>query len=287
MPQTLAVFQSLWAMEDLPWPGTAPWTLAERIDRIAGAGYAGVAIDLGAAQAPAASDLAPLLEQSGLRCHVLAFVSESKPVGAALDYAKAVGGEALVVCGQVFPATEAEAARVVGAWLAAADQAGVRMQLETHRYTLTNDLGFTVRLLDELPEVELSADLSHYVAGNELPDPGPGDARAEGLITRILDRSGSFQGRIATRGQVQVSPSFPQHAAAARRFRNWWRQGFASWRRRFPDDAECVFYTELGTTPYAITGPDGVELTDRWAEALQLKSWAEELFAEELFEEAQ
>ncbi|MDT7566393.1 MAG: hypothetical protein QOG76_5017, partial [Pseudonocardiales bacterium] len=30
--------------------------------------------------------------------------------------------------------------------------------------------------------------------------------------------------------------------------------------------------------PYPVTGPDGQELSDRWREALLLKSWAEELF---------
>jgi hypothetical protein len=276
-PHTLAVFQSLWAMEGLPWRAAAPWSLEERVARIAGAGFAGAAVDLGAREAPTADRIAPLLRDAGLRCQVFAFVNETKPLSAALEYAAATGAECVVVCGQVFPAEVAEAAATVRGWLARAEDAGVALQLETHRYTMTNDLGFTARLLAEVPEVELSVDLSHYVVGNELPD-GP-DPRVDELVGRLLDRGGSFQGRIATRGQVQVSPGFPQHRVAADRFRGWWEQGFRSWRSRATAGAECVFHCELGTVPYAITGPDGVELTDRWAEALQLKQWAEELFA--------
>jgi hypothetical protein len=42
--------------------------------------------------------------------------------------------------------------------------------------------------------------------------------------------------------------------------------------------AEPMFCAELGTTPYAPTGPDGRELSDRWAEALVLRDWARELY---------
>jgi sugar phosphate isomerase/epimerase len=274
--RTLSVFQSLWAMEGLPWRGSAPWPLAERVERIAAAGFAGLAVDLGAREAPPAREIAPLVRRAGLRCHVFAFVSEARPLGHALEYAAAVAAELVVVCGQVFPAEIGAAARVVRGWLAEAAAAGIPFQLETHRYTLTNDLGFAVRLLDEVPELELAVDLSHYVVGNELPDQG--DRRVEELIGRVLDRAGSLQGRVATRGQVQVSPVFEQHRAAADRFRAWWESGFRRWRARSGAGADYVFCCELGTVPYAMTGPDGHELADRWAEALLLKSWAEELF---------
>jgi hypothetical protein len=286
--QSLSVFQSLWAMQGLPWPGASAgpphrnplptsWSLGERVERMAGAGFAGVAIDLGAREAPEARDVAPLLREAGLRALVFAFVNETRPLAVALDYASSVGAELVVVCGQVFPAEVSEAADMVRSWMREAAAAGVGFQLETHRYTLTNDLGFTSRLLREMPELGLAVDLSHYVVGNELPDHA--DPRVDALVTQLLDRGSSFQGRIATRGQVQVSPGFPQHRAAAGRFRGWWEQGFRSWRSRAAPGSDCVFCCELGTVPYAITGPDGVELSDRWREALTLKSWAEELFA--------
>jgi hypothetical protein len=181
-----------------------------------------------------------------------------------------------VVCGQVFPDDVPEAARLVRSWAKEADEAGIPLHLETHRYTLTNDLAFTARLVREVPEVELALDLSHYVVGNELPDRD--EPRVEEMIGLLLDHGGSLQGRVATREQIQVPLEFPQHGPAVERFRRWWSVAFGSWRSRAAADADCVFLCELGTLPYPITGPDGQELSDRWQEALLLKSWAEELF---------
>ena len=276
--QRLAVFQSLWAMEQLPWGAERPWTLAERVERIADAGFSGVAVDLGAREAPTAAELRPLLAAHDMRCLVLAFVNDAKPLADALHYVDAIGAEGVVVCGQVFPPTVDEAAHVVSGWMDEAAAAGVAFELETHRYTITNDLGFAVRLLEALPELRIAADLSHYVVGNELPDAG--DARSDALVAQILGRATSFQGRVATRGQVQVSLTFAHHAAAVARFRGWWRAGFTSWRSRSAPDAELTFVCELGAPPYPISGPDGTELSDRWDEALLLRDWAHELFAE-------
>jgi hypothetical protein len=49
-------------------------------------------------------------------------------------------------------------------------------------------------------------------------------------------------------------------------FMEWWEYTFRSWRHRAPKDATLTFLCELGSTPYAITGSDGYELSDRWEE---------------------
>jgi hypothetical protein len=275
--RSLSVFQSLWAMEGLPWRAARSWTLEERVERIARAGFAGVGLDLYAREAPAAAEVTPLLRAFGLRSLVTAFVNERTPLGTSLEYAATVEAELVVVCGQLFPDGPAEAAELVRGWRKETEAAGFAFQLETHRYTLTNDLAFTDRLVSEVPDVALSLDLSHYVVGNELPDTA--DARVDAMLGRLLEHGASLQGRVATREQAQVPVEFAQHAAQVERFRGWWKQAMRAWRTRTGADADLVFLCELGTTPYAITGADGEELSDRWREALLLKSWAEELFA--------
>ena len=123
-------------------------------------------------------------------------------------------------------------AEAIKAWLAIADEEGVPIQFETHRNCITNDLFSTLLLLDAVPEMRLSADLSHYVVDREMMQPISEDYQS--YVGRILERSDSFQGRVANRCQVQLPLHFPQHRVWIDTFLDWWRRGFASWRRRSP-----------------------------------------------------
>jgi len=281
----LATYQALWATEDLPWrvPADEKWNLPQRFQQIATAGFDGVVIDLATGEVPDAQTAVRLLADNGLRSVVLDFPT-SDDLSCGLDYAGTVGADFVVVCGDVHPLSPAEAAPIVQAWLDAAAAAGIPVQLETHRGTLTNDLSFTAELIDMVPEVDLSADLSHYVVANELVAlelPLPGRERIESLLARVVGRATSFQGRVATPSQIQVPLNFPQHQAWVDRFRGWWAEGFARWRTRTAADpeAECAFLCELGAWHYPITGEDGEELSDRWQEAQLMRRWAIELFA--------
>jgi hypothetical protein len=62
-------------------------------------------------------------------------------------------------------------------------------------------------------------------------------------------------------------------------FMGWWEYGFRSWRKRAGKDATLAFTCELGPKPYAITGRDGNDTTDRWAEALAMKDMVRDLWA--------
>jgi hypothetical protein len=55
----------------------------------------------------------------------------------------------------------------------------------------------------------------------------------------------------------------------------WWEKGFRHWRghsERRLEYGALNFLCELGPHEYAMTGPDGYELSDRWNEALILKN---------------
>jgi len=167
------------------------------------------------------------------------------------------------------PLRPEDAVPVVQRWMREAAERNLPLLFETHRDSLLNDLYFTLQLMELLPGMRLCADLSHVVVDREMRNPIT--QRDQQYVARILGRSDCFQGRVATREQVQVPLSFPQHQQWVEIFKGWWRDGMQAWRQRNADDAELVFLCELGPPPYAITDKDGYELSDRWQEALVIK----------------
>jgi hypothetical protein len=276
MPHELHVHQALWAMDRLSSPDA---TTAEKFDRVRAAGFDGMTIDLGALSWDEAQATVPHFSRTGLRAGLTAFPSSVETLRLALALAQRIGAPYVVVIGQHMPVKVADMIPIIETWLRVAEQEGMPIQFETHRNCITNDLFATVQLLDAVPEMRLAADLSHYVVDREMPCPPT--AELEALITMILERSDSFQGRVAARGQIQLPLSFPQNAKWVDLFRSWWRQGFAAWRRRHATDAlPLVFVSELGPPDYALTDANGRELSDRWIEALTLARWARELWSE-------
>jgi hypothetical protein len=267
----LRVYQSLWATE-LRRPGVPEAPVAERFARVREAGFDGMAIDLGAMNIEAARSLVPEFGRTGLKGLLTAFPCSIEELRPALRLGKDIGSPFVIVVGQVMPLAVGEMAEAIKAWLAIADQERVPIQFETHRNCITNDLFSTLLLLDAVPEMRLSADLSHYVVDREMMQPISADYQA--YVDRVLDRSDSFQGRVANRCQIQLPLHFPQHRVWIDTFLGWWRRGFASWRQRAAEDQNCIFLCELGPRDYAITDGNGEELSDRWSEALLLKDWA-------------
>jgi hypothetical protein len=272
MGNRLLVYQALWAMDRLVSP-EAP--LAEKFDRVREAGFDGMAIDLGALTMQQAEATVPHFERSGLAGGLTAFPTSVEALRPALQLAHRIGAPFVVVIGQEMPIRLTDMVPVIEGWLRVAEQESMPIQFETHRNCITNDLYTTVQLLDALPEMRLAADLSHYVVDREMPCPPPPYLQA--LVTKVLSRSDSLQGRVAARGQIQVALGFAQNAKWVALFREWWREGMAAWHARHAgQDAALVFLCELGPPDYAITDAQGRELSDRWEEALLLARWARE-----------
>jgi len=275
--QKLEIFQSLWAM-DRRIPGQPEPPVAEHFQRIADAGYHGVCIDPALNEIEDMRKLKPLFEQYGLNCMVNVFphtLGEMRPL---LEFAREMNACQVNALGTIIPLQVDEGAAMVRRWLDDAASVGMKLLFETHRDSLLNDLGYTILMLDAVPEMRLCADLSHFVVDREIRLPL--SERDRDYFQRILQRSDCFQGRVASSEQVQVQIAFPQHQKWVDQFRNWWQEGMAAWRQRNADDATLVFLCELGPPPYAITGADGLELSDRWQEALQIRQWVEDTWAE-------
>jgi hypothetical protein len=149
---------------------------------------------------------------------------------------------------------------------------------------MTTDLFFTLDLLDRLPEMPMLADLSHYLVGREFWYPVCEEDEA--MVFQILDQSWAFHGRVASREQVQIEISFPQHQIWLDLFLRWWDYGFRSWSRRAEPGRKLSFACEIGPRPYAITDGEQNDTTDRWQEALRFKEYVRGLWATIVEEEA-
>jgi len=275
--QRLEVFQSLWAME-LRRPDGFERPVAENFQMVADAGYAGMAIDLGVMNNDEALATRPYFERHGLGCLINAFPKTIEDLRPVLQMSKQFDTRYVNIIGQVMPIKVEDMIPVIRAWIDMAGEEEVPILFETHRNCITNDLFATLQLIDAIPEMELCADLSHYLVDREFWYPISEEDDA--LVQRILQRSEAFQGRVANREQVQVQISFPQHQKWFDQFAAWWTDGLRSWRERAGDDAVANFLCELGPPEYAITGADGYELSDRWEEALIIKERVEGIWDE-------
>ena len=273
--QKLEIYQSLWAMERRR-PDGDEWPLEHKFEMVAGAGYDGMAIDLAETDIPTMRACRPLYHRYKLGCTVTAFPSSVEDLKPVIELAHDCNARFITLNGQVFPFFVREGADVVRGWLELGAAAGIPVYIETHRLTITTDLLYTLQLLETVPEMELVADLSHYVVAREFPLPV--DTRHQAWMAQVLRRTAAFQGRIASREQVQVPIAFPQHRAWVEQFFSWWEQGFRMWRSRNPADATLNFLCELGPPPYAITDASGYELSDRWQEALTIRTRVQRLW---------
>lgn len=274
MSRTLDVYTSLWAMQPHDQTGIKlPYE--QVVEMVAGAGFAGMALDSGAAPISELERIQPMMARAGLKAFLVAFPQTVEALRADLRRAKDWGAPFVVVIGQVMPLSVEGMIPVIRAWIEMSEQEGMPILFETHRNCITNDLYSTLVLLDAIPEMRMCADLSHYMVDREFWYPLC--AHDMGLMSRILARSDSFQGRVASRQQIQLQLDFPQNQKWVDLFKGWWREGFEGWRAR-NESGECVFLCELGPPEYAMTGPDGKEMSNRWEESLQIKAWVEEIW---------
>lgn len=273
--QKLEIYQSLWGMElrSLHVPERTP---EESFAMVAEAGFDGMCIDPSVSEIKDMQLLQGLYRKHQLGCMVNAFPYTEDDMPPLLEFAKDFDASMVNVISGVMPIKPEDAVPVVRRWMQEAEEQNMPLLFETHRDGLLNDMYFTLQLMDMVPEMRLCADLSHFVVDRELRAPVP--ERDQKYISSILDRSDCFQGRVASREQVQVAINFPQHQEWVNIFKGWWKEGMRAWRRRNADDATLVFLCELGPPPYAITDGEQCELSDRWEESLQIRDWVREIW---------
>jgi hypothetical protein len=271
--QQLLVYQSLWAMERRP-PDGQEWSLEQKLEMIRDAGFDGAGVRF--FDYAYAKEVTDFLRAHGMTWQAQCYpktVDELKPI---IEHVQALGADHINLQPDVKPYRLEECIPYIEGWRRLARDAGIAVHIETHRDRMTTDLLFTLHLLDCFPDLRLTGDLSHYVLGREFAWPISEENHA--LMRRIIDNCWGFHGRVASREQIQLQISFPHQKEWLDLFMGWWEYGFRSWRRRAPKDATLTFLCELGPKEYAMTGPDGYELSDRWVEALMLKDMIRDLW---------
>lgn len=274
MMQKLLVYQSLWAMERRHTDGHER-SLAENIAMISTAGFDGVSAHYTNRQDVVRLNSA--LEDTGLKVEGVCFPRTIDDLRLPLELAAEFSVSHINLQPDIRLRRIEDCLPLLDGWMRLAGEAGIPVFIETHRDRMTTDLFFTLDLLDRRPDLPLLADLSHFLVGREFAYPVAEENHA--LIRRILKNARAFHGRVASREQVQIEISFAHHRPWVELFLEWWNYGFRDWRSRAACNAELVFTCELGPKPYAITGRDGNDTTDRWAEALQLRQMALDLWS--------
>jgi hypothetical protein len=264
--QNLLFLQSLWAMERRHTDGVER-SLEQNIEMILGADFDGVSVSF--TDSALARRASALLKPNGKVIEAQCFPGTIDDLAPSLELASAIGVHHLDIQADVRPRRLQNCVPLIEGWLRLAEQVDFPVYFETHRDRMTTDLYFTLDLLDRFPDLRLLGDLSHFLVGREFATPI--SEENHDYIHRILDHCWAFHGRVASREQVQIEIAFPHHQMWLDIFLGWWKYGFESWRRRAGADDAMAFVCELGPQPYAITGPDGNDMTDRWREALLLR----------------
>ena len=275
--QTLEIYQSLWGMQ-LRHPDRPERSDEESFAMVSDAGFDGMCLDPSVAEIPENLERLQLFEKYRLGCMVNAFPNSPADMRPLLNFAQQMNACLVNVISGVMPIRPEDAVPVVRRWIGEASDKELPLLFETHRDGLLNDLYFTLQLMDLVPEMRLCADLSHFVVDREFRAPVP--ERDQQYIAAVLERADCFQGRVASREQVQIQIDFPQHQEWVEIFKGWWMHGMRMWRKRNTCNAKLVFLCELGPPPYAITDAHQNELSDRWQESLRIRDWAREIWAE-------
>ena len=266
MTQRFLVYQSLWAMERRR-PDGLEWTLDEKLVLIRDAGFDGAGVRF--FDYKYAKTVTDFLRAHGMSWQAQCYpktVDDLKPI---IEHVKELGADHINLQPDVKPYRLEECIPYIEGWRRLATDAGIKLQIETHRDRMTTDLFFTLHLLDCFPDLRLTGDLSHYVVGREFAWPISCENHA--LMRRILDHCWGFHGRVASREQIQVQISFAHQKDWVDLFMGWWEYGFRQWINRAGANETLTFLCEMGPKEYAMTGPDGYELSDRWQEANMMK----------------
>jgi hypothetical protein len=272
-PPRLRLSHSLWSLTKLPMNSPEEWSLAEKVARVKAAGFEAIECWL---KDDNEQEVAAALRAEGLRLALGHHPFTLEDTKQTVARAKRLGAD--YIFGQPADAFthEAEAAALVRDGRAYASGQGVPYFVESHRNTITETLPQTFRLIEQVPDVRFTADLSHYFVVGEFY--GWESERLPERLAPILERTSGIHGRISNGEQVQVDVGDGSEGVA-RTYVQLWAQAMRTWLTDARPGDVFPFASELGPPAYAIRDPKGNEISDRWEQSLVMKRLAEEAWA--------
>lgn len=266
----LRVQHSLWSLIKLPMNVTPEWTLAEKCRWVRDAGFEGIECwlsDENETEHKAALEAEGLRLVLGHRPFTLDDVKRTveRAVRLGADFVFAQPADAYTPLDTV--ATLCREGRKI------ANEAGLAFFVETHRNNFTENLPQTLQLIEAVPDIRFTADLSHFVVVGEFY--GWQDEGAIDRMRPVLERTSHMHGRISNGEQVQVDVA-DGSGDTAQFFVRLWATAMHAWQQGAQPGDVFPFASELGPPRYAITLPNGQEFSDRWEQSLVMKRLAEQ-----------
>lgn len=264
----LRVQHSLWSLIKLPMNQTE-WTLDEKFSRVKDAGFEAVECWL--------SDENEKEVSEALKRHNLRLVLGHRPykiedTRSVVERAVRLGADFLFAQpGSAFHSLN-ETSNLVSEGRKIANDNGLAYFVETHRNNFTENLPQTLQLIERVPNIRFTADLSHFVVVGEFY--GWQDEGALERMAPVLERAAHIHGRISNGEQVQVDVG-DGSGDTAQFFVRLWTHIMRAWKEGAGPGDVLPFTCELGPPRYAITLPDGSEFSDRWTQSLVMKQLAE------------
>lgn len=273
-PPRLDIQQSWWAMNGLG-DGVREWSMEEKFEKIAEAGFTGI---LGSLPSPEQADRwQRLLERYRFSFGIHSFPASREDLSSLLKQAKPFGVQ--YVNSQVMDSFTIgnEAVTLLNDLVHEAALQRMPYFVETHRGRITQDLHRTVDYVSAIAGLRLTIDFSHYVVAGEMVN---GSDQAEPFLDKLLERTSALHARISNGEQIQVDIGKDATHPMVHHFMRWWERGIRYWLQDAGAGDVLPFVSELGPPSYSITmdnyGQNVREISNRWEQSLVLKELMEE-----------
>lgn len=273
-PPRLRMQYNMWAMLRLP-RGEAEWTIPQRLDAVAAAGFTG--FEAGASTPDQCDELGALLRERRLGIGFQAYPTVAADLEKPVELAKRIGADYLTAQVIGMHNRARKSARILRDMYDVVNAAGLPFFVETHRGKVTQDLLRTIKITRRFGAVRFTGDFSHYVLAGELG--GAWDKPLWKRFAKLARRCGNWHGRISNGEQIQTDIG-DGSGEMAQQFKKLWTYGMSRWLQEAKPGDVLPFCCELGPPAYSIVDMQGQELSDRWAQSLVIKRLAEEAFAQ-------